>query len=179
MASNRTGSRARVHTLVLTAMLITMATALHVVEGILPPLPVYGAKLGLANIITVAALVLLGPRLALSVSVARSLLGALIGAGLGVNLLMSMSGAVASWAVMAGLYRLWPRSFSLIGISVAGAVTHNLTQLAIASLLLEHIGIVALLPMLLALAIPTGAMVGATAGFLVAAIGKTPFAPGR
>lgn len=179
VAKNGTGSRLAIYTLVLTAMLITMATALHIVEGLLPPLPVVGAKLGLANIITVAALVLLGPRLALSVSVTRSVLAALIGIGFGVGFVMSISGAVCSWAVMAGLYRLWPKGFSLIGISVAGAVAHNLAQLAVASYVLEHIGTMALLPLLVALALPTGAMVGAAASYLVAAIRRTPYAAGR
>lgn len=170
--------RRRVYTLVLTAMLITMATALHVVEGFLPPLPVAGAKLGLANIITVAALVLLGPRLALSVSVTRSVLAALIGIGFGVGFVMSMSGALLSWAVMALLWHFWPQGFSLVGLSVAGAVGHNIAQLAVASYVLSHIGTMALLPWLLGLALPTGAMVGLAAGFLVAAVRKTSFARG-
>ena len=46
--------------LVITAMFITMATILHIIEGLLPPIPVTGAKLGLANIITVAAIFFVG-----------------------------------------------------------------------------------------------------------------------
>ena len=70
--------------LVITAMFITMATILHIIEGLLPPIPVTGAKLGLANIITVAAIFLLGPRMALAVAVGRTLLVSVqrIGSGL-------------------------------------------------------------------------------------------------
>jgi len=155
-----------VRLLVITAMFITMATILHIIEGLLPPIPVTGAKLGLANIITVAAIFLLGPRMALAVAVGRTLLGFLFSAS-AVGFAMSFSGAVLSWAVMSLLFQLARHSFSLIGISLAGAVAHNIAQLTVASFVLENISTFTLLPLLMFFAVPTGIMVGAASGFLI------------
>ena len=161
--------------LVITAMLITMASILHVIEGALPPIPVTGAKLGLANIITVVAMVMLGTRTAFVVAVGRTVLGSLFGTGIiSVGFAMSFSGAISSWLIMAVLYYVAKNAFSLVGLSLAGAAAHNLAQLYIANIVLENIGVFGLLPLLMFFAVPTGIMVGTAAGFLIRALEKTP-----
>jgi len=152
-----------------------MASILHIFEGMFPPMPVTGAKLGLANIITVAALVMFGPKTAFSVAVGRTVLGSLFSTGIiSPGFAMSFSGAMLSWALMALLYYIAKDSFSLIGLSLVGAVAHNIAQLFMASLFLENIGTFALFPLLMIFAVPTGIMVGLVAGFLIRAMTRIP-----
>jgi len=161
--------------LVITAMLITMASILHIIEGLFPPMPVTGAKLGLANIITLTTIVLYGPKIAVSVAVGRTVLGSIVGSGIiSIGFVMSVSGALLSWAVMSLLFHYSRKAFSLIGLSLVGAVAHNIAQLTVASFVLEENTILALLPFLMFFAIPTGIMVGLATGFLTRAMAKVP-----
>ena len=147
--------------LVFLAMLVAMGTALHVVEALLPiPLPIPGVKLGLANIVTLLAIYLYGFRDGLTVALMRVLLGSLIGGVfLSPGFLLGASGAVVSTLVMAILLR-YTRCFSVIGISMAGAVGHNVGQLLAACLLLQSAAIFFYLPVLLLAGIPSGLFTG-------------------
>lgn len=160
--------------LMVMAMLIAMASVLHIIEGLLTALP-HGFKLGLANVMTIATIALLGPRAALTVAVGRTLIGSLYGTGIvSVGFAMSFSGAMASWAVMALLFKFFKKHLSLVGISVVGSVFHILTQLLVASLILEDITIYSLAPLMVAFSVPTGIMVGLVAGFLIRSLEKIP-----
>ncbi|MGI6364350.1 MAG: Gx transporter family protein [Bacillota bacterium] len=160
--------------LMATAMLIAMASVLHIIEGLLTALP-HGFKLGLANVVTIATIAIFGPRAALTVAVGRTLIGSLYGPGIiSVGFAMSFSGALASWAVMSGLYKFFQKHLSLVGISVVGSVFHILAQLLVASLILEDIAVYSLAPLMMAFSIPTGIMVGLVAGFLIRSLAKIP-----
>lgn len=141
------------------ALLVAVALALHAVEAALPALPVPGARLGLANLATLIALVVLGSRAAITVAVVRSILGsAIVGTFLAPAFFMSLSGALVSAIVMAISYRLGPR-FSLVGVSLAGALAHNMAQLAVAVVLIGY-GVMAYAPYLIVFALPAGAVTG-------------------
>lgn len=147
--------------LVFLALLVAMGTALHVVEGMLSiPLPIPGVKLGIANIATLLAIYLYGFRDGLTVALMRVLLGSLIsGMFLSPGFLLGLAGAVSSSLVMALLLKR-TTCFSMIGISMAGAVGHNIGQLMAASLLLQSTSIMYYLPVLLITGIPTGIFTG-------------------
>lgn len=147
--------------LVFLSMLVAMGTALHVVEGMLAlPVPLPGVKLGLANIVTVLAIYLYGLRDGLTVALMRVLLGSLLGGVfLAPGFLLGATGAVCSTLVMALLLKR-TSCFSMIGISMAGAVAHNLGQLLAAGLLLQTGAVVYYLPVLLLTAIPAGTFTG-------------------
>lgn len=149
------------HRVVFLALLIAMGTALHVAEALLPiPLPIPGIKLGLANIVTLLAIYLYGFRDGLTVALLRVLLGSLIGGVfLAPGFLLGISGAIISTLVMATMLR-YTRCFTLIGISMAGAVGHNIGQLLAASLLLQSSTIFFYLPILLLTGIPSGLFTG-------------------
>jgi len=152
-----------------------MASILHIVEGILPPIPVTGAKLGLANIITVTAIIMFGPKTAFTVALGRTMLGSLFSTGIiSPGFAMSLSGAMLSWALMSLLYFIAKDSFSLIGLSLVGAFAHNIAQLTVASYILENIATFTLFPLLMFFAVPTGIMVGLVAGFLIRAMARIP-----
>lgn len=155
------------------SLLVVAAVVLHAAEGLLPPpLPVPGAKLGLANIVGLVTLVALGPRQALILVVARTVLGSLLGGGLlGFGFALSFGAGIAATAAMILLHRAGGRRFSLIGISLFGAVVHNLAQLSLAALLVGHWGILAYLPYLLLGSLPTGALTGVAAHAALAARG--------
>lgn len=153
-----TGTRVLAATAVLTAI----ASVLHAVEAWLPvPYVVPGAKLGLANIIALYAVVSMGLGQALSISVLRTLLGGLLsGTFLSTGYFLSTAGALASTVVMYAASRMSRGHLSVVGVSVVGAFTHNLAQLLAAALLLAQAGVMFYLPALLAFAVPTGVFVG-------------------
>lgn len=142
------------------ALLVSVGLVLSLIESMFPPLlPVPGAKLGLANISTVIALYLFGPGMALEVTILRSLIAGLL-RGSVIGLFLSFSGGLAATLVMIALYVLLDGFFSVVGVSVAGAVTHNVVQLLAAYLLVRHSALFFYMPYLILIAIPTGLFVG-------------------
>jgi len=146
------------------AVLVALAMALHAVESALPlPVAVPGARLGLAHIIALLALVLYGFRVAMFVAVLRTLLGSILfGNFLGFGFYLSLSGAVFSTLAMALALWFWRRErLSLVAVSMIGAVVHNTTQVGMASLIIGNMNLLKLyLPLLLILAIPAGVFTG-------------------
>ena len=162
--------------LVFLSLLTGAAAILHIVETWLPlPLPLPGAKLGLANIVSLTVLIWLGWRPALLVTVCRVLLAALFsGSLLGPAFLMSLTGAVGSLLIMAAAHSWGYRLLSVIGISVIGAVSHNALQLMVAATLMSSGSILWYLPWLVLLAIPTGIITGACAAVFTAHASRLP-----
>ena len=146
--------------LALCAVLIALALALSYTERFLPlqlliPLP--GIKLGLANIVTLAALYLLGARWSFMILVCRCLLGAMFGGGF-TGLLFSLTGGLLAMGTMA----LCRKSslFSIYGVSVLGAAAHNVGQIGASMVLMNSVYIGAYLPYLLLVAVVTGLLTG-------------------
>jgi heptaprenyl diphosphate synthase len=150
------------------ALLVAAACVLQISESLIPH-PIPGLRLGLANMLSLTALVVLGLGAALEIAVLRVLLSSfVIGTFMSPTFFMSLSGAVSSTLVM-GLF-LWLSRFhrhwrlSIIGISIAGAVCHNVVQLLLAyAMIVRHSGVFALLPFLAIGAIGTGWVTGAVA----------------
>ena len=146
-------------------LLIALAFVLSYVEALVPiPLGVPGVKLGLANLVVLTTLYWLSPGEVLLISVARiALSGWLFGSVSGI--LFSLCGGLVSFAVMA-LLRKTDR-FSPIGVSVAGGVSHNLAQLAVAWLLIRTPGWLGYAPVLLCSGVLAGALIGVIGGWLI------------
>ena len=85
--------------------------------------------------------------------------------GSAVSFLYSLAGAVLSFAVMLLVRRI--RLFSEVGVSVAGGVSHNIGQIAMACILLETNVIVYYLPFLLLSGTVTGVLIGITSALLI------------
>jgi heptaprenyl diphosphate synthase len=156
--------RKRTQKLTQIAILITFALVIHTVEAALPvPMVVPGAKLGLANVITLLAFVLYGFQAALFIALVRTFLGSIfIGNFLGFGFYLSFSGAVFSTLVMALGIAFWHRGkISLVAVSIMGAVAHNTAQVAVAAMIIGNLNLLKLyLPLLLLLALPTGLFTG-------------------
>ncbi len=145
--------------------LIALATVLQLIEFSLPrPMP--WAKLGLANMVTLVTLVMYGFWPGCQVAVMRTIIAALIlGTFLTPSFVLSISGAISSAVVMGVLYesskKFVDRRFSLIGISIIGAITHNMTQLGLVYyILVKHRGIFIQVPFILVIALITGYCTG-------------------
>lgn len=153
--------------LALYAVLIALALALSYTERLIPlqlliPLP--GVKLGLANIVTLITLYLLGTKHAFWVLIPRCILGAIFGGGI-TGLLFSLFGGVMALTTMA-LSKKLP-IFSIYGVSLLGAAAHNIGQILAAILVMRSVYIGAYLPYLLIVSLFTGFAIGGTcAGIL-------------
>ena len=146
------------------AVLLALGVALWVLERLLPPpLPLPGAKLGLSNIVVLFTMLSLGLREGVYLAVLRSLLGSLIGGTfLSVGFLLSFGGTVASALAMALCLRFLRGILSLIGISIIGALVHNVAQLTLVYyLFVRQTGLLYYLPFLLWAGLLSGAATGA------------------
>ncbi len=159
----------RTRKLVFMALLTALELTIWVIEAQIPaPVPVPGIKLGLASVITLAAMASLGRREAGCILLARILLGALF-AGSASALLFSLTGGIVSWCVMAALLGLFPEKLMWV-VSVFGAIGHNAGQLLAAVLVTGTPGILWYGPALLAAAIVTGVFTGLGAMYLTRAL---------
>ncbi len=150
--------------LVTLALLIAVAMILSYIESLIPPLvAIPGVKLGLSNIASLFALLTLGPWAAVSVSLVRVFLSALL-FGNAMALIFSLSGALLSLVVMIIFSRL--SFFSPVGISILGAVAHNAGQVIAACIVLETSAIIYYLAPLVISGTASGIIIGITAGIL-------------
>lgn len=147
------------------AITVTLAMVLSFIESQIPPLvAIPGVKVGLANIAVIFALYRFGWREAVVVSALRVLLlGLLFGSF--VSLLYSLAGAALSMTVMLLVRRI--PSFSEVGVSVLGGVSHNVGQIVMASILLETNVVIYYLPMLFLSGTLAGIAVGAVGAILL------------
>jgi heptaprenyl diphosphate synthase len=149
------------------SLLIAMSLVLHIFEGMIPvPFITPGAKLGLANIITVIALYTLNYKEAFLVLFLRILLSVMFGGSVS-RLLYSLSGGVLSYIFMVITKSLGKDKVSIIGVSCVGAVFHNIGQLFAASLIVETMSVMLYLPVMSVAGIGTGIFVGITSNFAV------------
>lgn len=155
-------------TLTATALLVAIGAVLGIVENaVLPPLPVPGVRLGLANIAVVLALLLIGRAASLRVALLRVVIVALATGSLGgPGFVLAVGGAIAACGVMAALAGV--RDVSVIGVSVAGAAAHVATQLLLAAVLTGGPAPLLFAPLSLALSVPCGLAIGFMARALIA-----------
>ena len=150
----------------LLALLTAIALTIFMIEAQLPVLvPIQGVKLGLANIITVYAVFVLGPGDALLILCARVFLGAVF-SGQMMTLLYSMGGGLLAWLAMVLLRRLLTRD-QLWLCSPVAAIFHNLGQLLVAAGVMKTWAVMAYLPYLLLSGMITGLFTGLCAQFLI------------
>lgn len=148
------------------SLLTSVGIALHIIESFIP-VPIQGApgaKLGLANIVNLITLVVFGFKEALVVAVLRCFVGTL-GTGAVTGFFYSLAGALASTVVMFIVYKLGSKKFSLIGVSIFGALSHNIAQLTVASLMINNVLIFSYLPVMMLVSLFTGYFVGLTANY--------------
>ncbi|SHH13194.1 Gx transporter family protein [Clostridium grantii] len=170
---NKYKTKNSVRDIVLIALLVAQAIVLSAIERLIPlPTTIPGAKLGLANIITLTAIYLFPFKEAFSVVLLKTIMTAFV-LGSFSTFLYSFSGAVLSFAVMFIMYFILKDKISTIGISVAGAIAHNLGQLLMAAFIIKNLNILLYLPFLMVSGVATGIIVGLTTNLLLKYLKKT------
>ena len=138
-----------------------LALIFSYVETLIPiHIGIPGVKLGLANLIVVIALYRMGVREAYVLSVVRVILAGFLFGNL-FAILYSLAGGLLSLTVMVFLKKT--EKFSVLGVSMAGAVFHNIGQLIMAAIVLESLSITYYLPVLMIPGIVTGLLIGIVA----------------
>ena len=116
-----------------------------------------GIKLGFANIMIVIMLYKSSAKEALLLSIVRIMLSGFLFGNLS-SILYSIAGGVLSLGIMALLKK--QGGFSVIGVSVAGGVSHNVGQLIVAMLVVETYQVGYYFPVLLVAGVLTGLGIG-------------------
>ena len=136
----------------------TLALIFSYVETLIPiQFGIPGVKLGLANLIIVIALYRMKLSEAYLLSIVRVLLAGFI-FGNYFSIIYSLAGWLLSLTVMALLRK--KGGFSVIGVSIAGGVFHNIGQLIIASVIVETFSVMYYVPVLLIAGLVTGLLIG-------------------
>lgn len=144
----------------LAGVFISLALVLNVMENFIPVRNlVPGAKLGLANVITMLALYSFTKRETFTILILRIILGSFFGGGVS-GLMYSAAGGILSFITMVAAKAIGGKRISIIGVSVTGAYFHSVGQMLMAAMIIQNIRIFTYLPLLLAASIATGIGVG-------------------
>ena len=137
---------------------LAVALICSYVETLIPfQFGIPGIKLGLTNIVVILALYLMGTREALGISVLRILISGLL-FGNAFSLLYSVAGGVFSFLVMYLLKKT--DKLGCISVSVAGGISHNIGQIAVATVIVNSFHILFYIPVLLLAGLITGFLIG-------------------
>lgn len=149
------------------SLLAAQAIILSIIETqISIPIGVPGVKLGLANIITMVCLVFFSFSDTLLIILLRCVISSLFMSG-PVMFVFSICGGVLSAAVMWLMQRYLKKLFSLVGISIAGSITHNITQIMVACFIMGDMSVTAYMPVLLVSGILMGCFMGICSSLMV------------
>ena len=145
-----------------------LALVFGYIEHLIPiPIGIYGIKLGLPNLAVVIMLFSINRSAAFTINMTRIILCSLL-FGTFTSFCYSLVGGLMSFLVMAILKST--DKLSPIGVSICGAVTHNVGQIIVAIILMDEFAIALYLPILLIV----GAITGALIGLIATPILKTP-----
>ncbi len=145
-------------------ILIALAMVMSFIETLIPiPFPVPGVKIGLANLVTIVGLYLVGIPGTICVTILRVVL---VGFSFGnpYSMIYGLSGSILSLFVMALAKRY--HLFSQVGISILGGVFHNIGQVTFAAVIVQTAGVFVYLPTLLIVGCIAGAVIGILGGVM-------------
>ena len=164
---NRRGSHQRVRWLTRMALLTAAAVVLGYIERLIPmPGSIPGIKLGLANTVLLYAIYLLDARSAFVLMILKVGLSGLLYAGVSA-MMFSLGGGLCSLVMMLLVKKLGGSGVSIIGVSVVGAVFHNVGQTAVAALMVNTAALMGYVPFLLVAAVVTGVLTGIAAKYAI------------
>ena len=153
------------------AVLTAIALTIFMIENQLPStVPIPGIKLGLANIITLTAMAILGRKEAGAILAARIIMGAIF-AGSPSTFIYSAAGGILAYIVMCVTIGLFKENQLWI-VSALAAIAHNAGQLGACALIVKAPGIFAYAPILAASGVITGVFTGFAAIYLIRAVKK-------
>ena len=152
----------------LCGVMTSLAIVFGYIEHLIPmPFGIYGIKLGIANLVVITMLYALNAYSAFTINMLRIILCSML-FGSFTSFWYSRVGGLLSFAVMLILKRT--NKLSPMGVSICGAISHNIGQITVAIILLDEFKIALYLPVLLI----TGAITGAIIGLIAIPIIKLP-----
>lgn len=169
--------RSPIERVALLGMLTGVMLVLGYVEHLVPlGGAVPGMKLGLSNAVLLFGLYMLGTREAWTLMVAKVVLSGLLFGG--VNAMMySLAGGLLSLLGMVLMRRA--KSVGIVGVSVTGAVLHNVGQVLLAMFVLQTNKLLYYMAILMLVAIGTGVLTGVVANLVTRALKHTGIGGGR
>lgn len=143
------------------ALLLALALVFGYVESLIPfYFGVPGAKLGLANLMTVLVLYAYNARWALGINLLRIILAGFLFGNL-FGIIYSLFGALVSFCIM---FICKKAGVHIVIASILGGIFHNIAQMMLACVLLGRFSVVYYLPLLL--------ICGVFAGFIIGKLGQ-------
>lgn len=149
---------------ILLGILVGIALIIYIVEAQIP-LMFPGMKLGLANVISLTALILFGWKEAIVIMLLRTFLGSVFSGNMS-SLLFSLTGGILSNIAMILLYTYFKNTMSICTISIIGAIFHNIGQLLAAGFIINNFNIYLYLPVLMVSGVITGYFIGLVTKYL-------------
>lgn len=157
-------------------MLTALAFVFSYIEFLLPiNLGVPGVKLGLANLVVIVALYLMGVRWACTLSAVRILLVGLT-FGNPASMVYSLAGGMLSLVIM--IIAKKGKLFSVTGVSILGGVFHNIGQIVVAIFVVETTSLLYYLPVLVLSGTIAGVVIGIISTILIRHLKKAMPAEG-
>ena len=157
----------RLNKMIFLSILVSIGLALSVLESAIPlPIAIPGARLGLSNMVVLVTIIIFGFKEGIIVSMLKSIVLVLVTGSIS-SFIYSFSGAILSCIAMYLSYRYFSKIFSLIGVSIFGALSHVTAQITVASLMMNNLRIYSYLPFLMLTSIFTGYFVGLSSTFIV------------
>ena len=158
--------------LTLTTVMIALGTVIGILEAnflnfnVIP-----GSKIGLSNIVCLITLYLFDFKTALCVNSARAIFVGLMYSGPS-SLIYSFTASVVSVVVMSVAKNTFKDNISAIGVSVAGAFFHNLTQVLVAMIISGSVNMIYYFSYLAFVSVVTGIFTGAVTSGIINRIKK-------
>ncbi|QAT43936.1 Gx transporter family protein [Aminipila luticellarii] len=161
-------NREKTRRLAVGAVMASLGLIFSYIEVLLPfSVGIPGVKLGIANLVVVIALYTLGGKMAFSINGIRILAAGLLFNGV-FGALYSLAGACMSFFVMLALKKT--NLFSIVGVSMAGGVAHNVGQLLVAAVLISNLKIFVYFPVLLFSGMLTGIFIGILSSLILSKV---------
>ncbi|MFV0517264.1 MAG: Gx transporter family protein [Aminipila sp.] len=162
-------TRTKNQQLAFSSVLATLGLIFSYIEAIFPfSVGIPGVKLGIANLVVIIAMYVLGNSYAISINVIRILVAGLLFSG-PFGAIYSLAGAITSLLTMIILKKTgW---FSVVGVSMAGGVMHNVGQLIVAASIISNLKVFYYFPVLLFSGMITGIIIGVISHIILKKIG--------
>lgn len=161
MQSQISKNSLRTKRLAISSMFATLALIFSYVEAIIPfNAGIPGVKLGIANLVVIIALYEMNFKYAFAINALRILISGLLFNGV-FGALYSLAGGLLSLIIMWLLKKT--DLFSMIGVSMAGGLAHNMGQLLVAALIVSNLRMFLYFPILMFSGIASGIMIGVVA----------------
>ena len=155
-------------------VLTALSLIAFLIENLFPPILIPGAKIGLANAFSFAALIIYSPLEAFLIVGVRTVLSAIFAGNISA-VIYSFTGGVMAMGVSSVLIYLVCPKISVVSASVAAAVVHNLTQNAVFALISGTALSFSYAPYLALIGVTSGTFIGLTVTLIIKKIPDNTF----